>query len=248
MSRIWQAVSVAALALALWPASSAWAVDYEQRYINGKFFIIGTEGDLQVWASTSRDKELEILLYITNGSERAITFIPEAVLVDAVKMDKKKDAVERKHLRTFTAEEYEKKIGKRQMWEALGNAMAASMANQPQAQTATVTGGYNSSTYSNGYTGYTNTYGNYSGTITIWPSSADYAAANARTQAQIQAMSAQLNASFRAMQATLLRPHTLLPKSYVGGIVYAEKGKADGYVIRVPFGDSNFDFAFRFNK
>ncbi len=221
-------------------ASPARAASYENRYVHGQLFFIGTEGALQAWVSVSKGSDLQVTLCFVNGTDQSITFAPQSVQVDAIKQQK--GTTQRVRLRTYGAAEYEKKVRTAQAWGAALYTFSAVMANQPQPQTSHVSGNYSGSDPSGSF------HGNYSGTITTSPTADDYAAANARSQAQAEAMTSQLNASFAAMQATLLRTHTLLPHSYVSGIVHVKKAPADAYEMVVPFGGEEFRFSFHFEK
>lgn len=211
-------------------------ITYEERYLVGRQFQVATAGDLQVWASARGKGDIETLLYLANGSERAITFDPQTIQFDAVRTAQGKSY--RLRLRTYSAEEYEKKIQTQQAWTAVLHGVSIGLANRPRPETSDVSGTY----IADGSIGW------YTGRITTWPSAADYAAANARSQAQIQAMASQLGASFSAMQATLLRRHTLGPRSFVGGVIHSKNIKADRYEMIVPFGDASFRFSFPVQK
>ena len=215
---------------------SSKGIEYNNQYVNGREFVVGTIGELQIWTHLMTGKDIQVLIYVVNGTDRSITFDPSRVVVERINAGKKKYKLT---LRTFTASEYEKKARHKNAWINGLNAFSAGLANQPSPRTSTVSGDYDSYDSSGRYSS-----GTFSGRITTWPSSADYAAANARTQAQIQSTQTYLNQSYAAMSATLLRKHTLTPKTYVGGIVHVVKKKAPLYHVSVPF-DGN-DFRFRF--
>jgi tetratricopeptide (TPR) repeat protein len=217
--------------------ASGTAPKYETRYVNGTMFQVATHGDLQVWMACWKGSEIQSMLYVVNGSDHPITFFPEQAQLEAVRKDG-----QRSQLKTFSADQYERKVSNANAWKAFAIALGQSGQNQPQPQTTTVSGRYNTNVYGSGYT----EYGSYYGTITRWPTQADYAEAEARNRARTEAMLSQLSSSFRAMSSTLMRTHTLDPHSYYGGTVYMnQSGK--NYVMTVPFGGTSFQFSFSFN-
>jgi len=215
---------------------------YEDRYVRGAYFRVGRKNDLQVWVSASKGSDLQFFVYVVNGSERRITMVPHLIRVD-VPLQSRAGATET--LKTYSAEDYERKVRNRDAWNLFAAAFAAGMANQPRPQTSSVSGSYYGSSYgSNGNYLYN---GSYYGTITRWPSAADYADAQARTRVQMDGMRDQLDASFSQMSQTLMRIQTMDAGSYYGGLVYAQKRGRD-YFVTVPFGGEDFEFAFSFKK
>ncbi len=208
--------------------------------MEGTKYHIGVAGDVQVWVSPTF-KDSELLVFLVNGGDRPVTFAPESMVLRADKLSGAGSSSF--NLKVFSASDYEKKVRNKQAWAAALYGLAAGMANTPQAQNSTYSGTYNS-TYS--AVGYPNVYGqgSFMGTVTTWPSAADYAEANARTNAQLQAMGSQLRESFDAMAATLMRTHTLAAGSYYGGVVHYKKKKADRYELTVPFAGESFRFEF----
>jgi hypothetical protein len=176
------------------------------------------------------------MIYLVNASDSTIAFHPKSVNLTAERSGRSNHSVFR--LATFGGEEYEKKVRNRQAWAAALYGFSAAMSNHPQPATGTYSGSFNA--YGTGG----NAWGSYNGTITTWPTAADYAAAQARTQAQIGAMAGQLKASFQAMSSELLRSHSMPPHSYHGGVVHFDKKKADQYSVVIPFGGADFVFSF----
>jgi tetratricopeptide (TPR) repeat protein len=209
---------------------------YETRYVNGTMFQVATQGDLQVWMACWKGSELQAMLYVVNGTDQTITFFPEQVRVESVRKDGS-----RSPLKTFSAEQYERKVSNANAWKAFATALGQSGQNQPQPQTTYTSGRYKVSDYSGNSVN-----GSYHGTITRWPTQADYAEAEARNNARTEAMVSQLSSSFRAISSTLMRTQTLDARSYYGGVVYM-KQSGKHYVMTVPLGGSEFQFSFSFN-
>jgi tetratricopeptide (TPR) repeat protein len=216
---------------------------YETRYVNGTQFFVGTIGSLQVWLAAWKGSDLMLLVYAVNGGDQGITFRPEEIGVTAIQ--RKKEGSVPVAVRVYEAREYENKVRNRDAWDTALRGFALGMANTPQPQTSRVSGNYSTDYYGQGYG---NLSGSYYGTITTWPTAQDQVAANERTQAQMQGMQAQLQASFRAMSNSLARAHTLDPRTYYGGMVYAKKKDCEHYEVRVPFGGESFQFTFGFGK
>lgn len=214
------------------------APEHETRYVNGTSFKVATQGDLQVWMAVWKGRELQTMLYVVNGSERPITFYPGQILVEALKQGK--DGVKRVPIKTFTAEQYERKVSNASALKAFAYAMGSN-GNKPQPQTSYTSGQYEVRS-SNG-----TARGSYYGTITRWPSQADYAAAKARDEARLDAMTSQLEASYQATSSSLMRTQTLDPHTYYGGTVYMNTSGKD-YVMTVPLGDASVQFAFTFDR
>lgn len=211
------------------------AINYELRWANGTAFVIGSTEDLQVWVAFTAGRDPQALVYVVNASDRRITFAPEAIRATAVRSTK--SGVSRLAVGTFSATDYEKKVRNKQAWQAFLHGAAAGMANQPQPQRESFSGGYSS--YRPFQPG-SQLHGSFYGQITRWPTAADYAAARERTAAQVNAMGEQLRASFDAMAATLMRTHTLEPNSFYGGIVHFERFRGERVILTIPFGGSAF--------
>lgn len=224
--------------------SSHSAIQYENHWVEGREFIVGTAGDVQVWVALATDGGPHAFVYLVNADTGAHTFIPEEVSAVAIRRDRGQDV--RVAMDTFSAEAYEKKERTKKAVIGALYGLSTAMANRPTPTTSTVqgssfghisafgTGGYASGQYS----------GSYSGTITTWPTAQDHAAANARTAAQISAMNEQLQSSFDAMAQTLARRHTLPPDSFYGGIVRFKKKRGHRYQVSVPFAGHVFRAAF----
>jgi hypothetical protein len=211
------------------------SVEYEVRWANGTAFVIGSTEDLQVWVAFAAGRDPQALVYIVNASDRRITFAPESIQATAVRSTNA--GLSRLPVSTFSAADYERKVRNKQAWQAFLYGAAAGMANQPQPQQESVSGGYSS--YRQLQPG-SQLHGSFYGQITRWPTAADYTAARDRTAAQVNAMGEQLHASFDAMAATLMRTHTLEPNSYYGGIVHFERFRGERVILTIPLGGSVF--------
>ncbi len=193
---------------------------YETKWVNGRAFVVGTLDDSQVWASFSTDGGPHVLLYLVNETGHDIQFDPEQVSATAVQVSK---GLSRElPMATFSAEAYEQKVRRNNALIAALYGASTAVSNQPQTRTSTVTG----STQGSAFTG----------VVTTWPSQQDYAQAQARTQAQIAAMTRQLESNLDSMATTLARKHTLPSGSFYGGVVHFRKQRASTYKINVPFG------------
>ncbi|KAB2963663.1 MAG: hypothetical protein F9K16_06170 [Thermoanaerobaculia bacterium] len=210
-------------------------VAYEVRWVNGTSFVIGATEELQLWAAFTTGRDPQAFLYLVNGGGAPITFSPERIRATVGSQGRKGPS--RSTVRVFSAAEYEKKVRTKQAWKAALHGAAVGLANQPRVQTSTFQGDFDSHQplRPENYT-----YGSFAGQITRWPSAAVYAAASQRSAAQIHAMDSQLQASFQAIAASLLRTHTLMPGSYYGGIVHVARFRGQKLLLEVPFGDKVF--------
>lgn len=217
---------------------------YENQWVEGREYIVATAGDLQVWVAFGLDRGPHAFVYVVNGSDVRHTFEPHRIQALAVR--RTRNGEKSIAMTTFRAEEYEKKVKDRQALSAVLFGLSAAMANQPQPRTYTYQGTSQSNVTAYGSAGWATGYGttHYYGTITEWPSGADYANANARTAAQVGAMAGQLRASFDAMASTLARIHTLPPHSFYGGVVRFHKQRGDRYRLLIPFGGQSFSVEF----
>jgi hypothetical protein len=226
------------------PLQGPQTVSHSTQWVNGTEFQVGVLVDLQVWVAYKAAGQPSAMVYVVNGSDHSITFTPASIVITPVSARAARSTTGT--MRTFSAEEYEKKVRNRQAWQAALYGAATALANQPQPTTSTVRGSSSTRATAWGPGGWASAqgHGTYWGTITTWPSAQDYAAANARTNAQVAAMTSQLSQSFQAMAATLARTHTLAPQSFYGGIVYFQKHRADQYTLTVPFDGEEFRFIF----
>ncbi len=215
------------------------AIAYENRWTNGTAFVVGSTDDLQLWVAFTIGRDPQALVYVVNASDRRITFSPESITATAVRTTR--EGVTRASVKAFSAADYEKKVRNKQAWQAALYGAAAAMANQPQPQHGTFSGGY--SAY-RPYQPGAQVVGSFYGQITRWPTAADYAAARERTGAQIQAMGDQLRASFDAMSATLMRTHTLETGSYYGGVVHFSRFRGERISLAIPLDGHLFQVDF----
>lgn len=219
-------------------------VRYENRWVEGTSFVIGSTEDLQLWIALTAGSDPQALVYLVNGSDRAITFAPESIVADLVKTRSGRET--RTRMEAFSAATYEKKVRTKQAWEAALYAAAVVYTSRPQPQTSTFSGSYNAY---QPYRARPSYYGSYYGQITTWPTAADYAAASERSAAQMRAMGDQLAASYAALTGSLLQTHTLGPGTYYGGIVHFSKAKkGDRVDLLIPFGGETFGARFTFPK
>ena len=222
------------------PQEVAVGATYEVKWVNGTSFVVGTSGSLQLWVAFTVGHDPQGLFYLVNGSDiPLITFFPEAIKATVTRAEKK--GTTQTPVRVYGAAEYEKKVRTKQAWQAALFGAASALANQPQPQTTTVQGRYNSTQI---FHPENQVLGTFSGQITSWPSASDYAAAQERSNAQIEAMASQLHASYRAMASTLLRTNTLEPGTYYGGIVHFGRVKGSKIVLNVPYGGATFIVSF----
>jgi len=216
---------------------------YDSKYVQGQYFTIGRKGDNQVWLCASKGATVDLLVYITNGSDHSVTIMPEQIRVESILG--KGDKQTRQQMKTYSASQYESKLRNANAWRLALAGFASSMANQPQPKATSVSGGY----YGNSSGSYgSNTYsGSYYGTITEYPNTKDYADARARTNAQMSHLQGQLETSFDQMTQNLMRSHTLDPQSFYGGVVHAQKW-TDDYVVTIPFDGEEYEYFFTFKK
>lgn len=187
-------------------------VGYSEQWVGGRRFVVGHSRDLQVWVAPALGPKRALFVYVVNASDRAITFEPTGIRASVAEGHPKAG----KPVEVWSAEEFERKERAKAGLAAGLMAASAAMANQPQPTTSTYSGTYRS--YGAGYG-----WGSFHGTITTWPTAADYTAANLRTQAQVAAMGSQLRAGLDAMAATLMRTHTMMPQTYYGGIAHLRR-------------------------
>jgi len=222
-------------------ADSSVAADYATRYVNGTQFIVGAEGDLQVWVAAWRGPEFQTMIYVVNGSDNAITFYPDSIRVEALKHGR--DGVRTRVLKTFSAADYESVVRKRgsnaQMLATLG--AWAARPNAPQGDTYVTKGRSESRNAYGARIGSTS----YSGTITRQPTAEDASRQQVRESARAEALKARLDASFQSIAQNLMRTQTLDASTYYGGMVYSKKD-GEEYAVTVPFGDKSFQFRFTF--
>lgn len=209
----------------------------EAYYVNGEMFLIQEINNLQVWASLKREKKIKVKLQLINKSKETVFFEPEQIRVSGIRLDKQID------LKVYSADEYERRLRRgsttSNILRALSDA-AGSMADTPQPKTTYVSGNYGN---------YGSTGGNFSGLVTEYPTSKDYAEKRERDRKKQQERDLErLNeeANISEIKQTLLRKNTLLPGGSVSGIVYVEKDqKGNEYDLIVPFGNVIFTFKFK---
>lgn len=130
-----------------------------------------------------------------------------------------------KPLKVFTYNELVAETKRKQAWTGALVAMGGAMESVNAQNSGYVhhSGTYNTSVYgSNGYSA--NGYGTYSGT-TYDPYVAQQAkaAAEARTEADIQAIQTQTESKLNALSSTMLKKTTIMPQTSYGGIVTLDK-------------------------
>jgi hypothetical protein len=142
---------------------------YQSRWVEGVEFLIGTEGEIQAWVAFTSGRDPSALVYLVNGGETPSTFFPTSI--SAVAARKTRYGVDRKTVRTLGPGEYEGKLLNRDAWAAFAYGLSAAAANRPQPQTSSF--GVTVTAVPPGFT----LQRTYNGTLTTWPTSAEYARA-----------------------------------------------------------------------
>lgn len=152
-----------------------------------------------------------------------------------------RDGLKIRVLKTFSAEEYEQRIRKRNANSAMLAALGAwaSRPNSPQGESYGTEGRSETRDEYGARTGSTS----YSGTITRQPSAADADRTRDRERDRAEALPARLDASFQSIAQNLMRTQALDPSTYYGGMVYSNKDGED-YIVTVPLGEKSFQFRF----
>lgn len=140
---------------------------------------------------------------------------------------------------TYSSGEYEREVSNEEELNSTFSRVAVALANQPTPQTSTVNGNYASTTSYSSTRGYgtANTSGTISGTITTPPSAEDYAAAQARTSAQIASINADMDRKVSNRAGDLYTAPTIPPHGRASGIVHFEKTDATSFIVWVPCGE-----------
>jgi hypothetical protein len=193
----------------------------ERRIVNGIEFQVEVQEKKQVWVAAAKETDLQLLLYLVNGEDHAIPFVPTEIAVESVR--KKQTGERRVRLHTYSPEEYERWM-RNQRRVAYGMAAAAAAAaSEGDARTAAIK------------------------PIPDFPTNAVFTRGSyAEIQAAFEANVDQLTSWLTAASNSLLREQEVPPHSYVGGIVHVKKKKGDNYEVTVPFGSKQFHFSFSF--
>jgi len=210
------------------------AVVYSEQWVEGRRFHVASSGETQVWFSLDPGDRSRALVYVVNGEDRPVTLDPGGIRASYWKLSKPED---RHPVLAYSAEEWARRVRRKQAFAAAMAGVAAGLNSVPQPQTsyyqgrATAWGPGGSAT------------ANYYGTVTTWPTWQDYANAQARSQAQLRAVGEQLRESYAALTSNLLQRHTLESKGYYGGVVHFQsKIRGDRAFVRVPFAGEDFEF------
>lgn len=156
-----------------------------------------------------------IVVTVLNGTEEPFNFSTEDVQV----------FVDGEPHKVFTYDELVAEVKRQQAWAAFAVALsgAAQSMNAANAGYTYNSGSYNAYAYDN-YGNRAYGYGTYSGyTYNAAAAQQAQAAANAQTQANMQAIRNQTEQSLSALGATMLKKTTVLPQAWHGGYVTIEK-------------------------
>ncbi len=214
-------------------------ISYGVRWVEGTSFVVGATSELQLWVSFTTGRDPQALFLFTNGSERTTTIYPGAITALAIQESKKGPIATA--VAVLSPEDYERKIRTKLAWEAALFGAAAALANRPQPQSLAYQGGFSAYQPDRPRNDWQ---GTYYGQITVWPTAADYAEANARTGAQLNAMGEQLRSSYVAMTSSLLKNQTMDPHSFYGGVVHFARFKGEKIQLDIPFADAAFRATF----
>jgi hypothetical protein len=182
-----------------------------------------------------------IVVTVLNGTAEMFNFSTEDVHVFV-------DGVPHK---VFTYDELVAEVKRQQAWAAFAAALsgAAQSMNAANAGYTYNSGTYNASAYDN-YGNRAYGYGSYSGyTYNAAAAQQAQAAANAQTQANMQAIKNQTEQSLSALSATMLKKTTVLPQAWHGGYVTIDKipNKEQPHEIRVVVTAAGEEHEFLFN-
>ncbi len=223
--------------------SDSVSAETETRWVNGRAVLVSSAGGLRVSAvllkpgqCESTLSDLQLGVEVVNETTSPVTFWPEQIATTAVV--RRGEGEERIPLKTYTAQEVEKRIRR---WNGLGNALdslSAALDDGPEPKQSQVSGTYSERNYANG----ANVNGRYNGTVTTYPSDAEKAEAKKEKDDQLAARRADLESKVNALSAVLARTQTIEPGGSYHGIVHFKKKKADEYLVTVPIGKEAFEF------
>lgn len=220
-------------------------------YINDGILIAMTNTEINDYG-----KYYRIYINLTNNSFYPIEFDPSEVV--AILTDKKGNELA---LDIQTAQQYDKRIKRTQMWEealvGFANGLAAANAGYSTSTTNTSYTGYSNSygsasAYGSGgsaygsYSGYSNYYGSSTSTTRTYDAGAAYAA-------QMQAsknMAAFSENNFRVRQARqegYLKRTTINPGESVSGYFNIKRKKGDSLMITLNIAGAEYQFPWNVN-
>jgi hypothetical protein len=176
-------------------------------YVDGKEIAVsvGKESLIGVYGYKEANQDLVLFVFCQNLSkERAINFIPESIKVIGYRTTGRKFT-----FKTYSAEEYLKKLRTKQTWALMALALSGAMQSYNAGKSTTYTSGTFSGTYGTGsFTAYSTTY--------------DYnkqAEFNQKNNERLIQVSQQMELLNRATEKGLLKANTLFPGQYVAGNV-----------------------------
>jgi hypothetical protein len=209
---------------------SAAAPQYSSRWVNGTEFKIGATDRWQVWVSLHADDDPHLFIYLINGTDHAVTFMPADVSITAVSGE------ETRPVHVFTPEEWKKKLGHRQYWKRFARAAGEGSGAEPT--TTTMTGNYTEV----GPEGVTT--GHVEGQATQEPSAAEVAVVQAIRRQDLDRFAAKLKAEYDQLVADLLQNDTLDPGTAHGGTLYFKKTHPEKLQVNLKVDDALFAFEF----
>ncbi len=202
-------------------------------------------------------KYYQIPIVIANNSMFPIEFEPDNI--DAKLIDKEGNE---RVLKVYSAEEYMKKVRRRQNWAmaltAFGEGMSAASAGY---STSTTNSSYSGSSYSTGYAsaygsgGYA--FGNYSGTSSYFGNSSSTTTTyDAAAAYQAQVIASERVASYsnsllsdRAIKEEgYLKRTTIYPGETISGYINIERKKGDSMTIDINIGGAIYSFPWNISK
>lgn len=207
-------------------------IKYEQQLVNGDLFLVGTEGNKQVFVRLQRSGGLQAIIIYTNLTASSIEIQPNDVQVIATVQPIKQENPGKIPLWVYSTEEYEKKLRAKQTLGAMLFGFASGVSNTIATTTTSRTYGYTSS----GQTFYGST------------TTANPGLATALSQMQISSFTNQQATDYASLTSNLLRPHLLPAHTSHGGVVHIKHKRAISYKVIVPFGAQDFTFSFQLNK
>lgn len=233
----------------------------QTEYKNGETWSYYNKNGIMIGMTNNevRDygKYFQIPIIIANNSMFPVEF--ETNKIDAKLIDKKGDE---KVLKVYSAEEYMKKVRRRQNWAmiltAIGEGMSAASAGY---STSTTNSSYSGSSYSTGYVsaygsgGYA--FGNYSGSSSYFGSSStttityDAAAAyQARVIAseRVASYSSSLLSDRAIKEEGYLKRTTIYPGETISGYVNIEYKKGNAMIVNINVGEAIYSFPWNISK